>query len=211
MAAKAVLLVLVPLLPFVSLALEQDICPADPLAADTPSGYPCKTLAVTADDFFFAGLSRPGVTVAPFNTGLATAFAPQFAGVNGLGLGASRLDIYPGGVVPLHTHPEGSELIVVAEGAITAGFISAATNTVYQATVRSGELFVFPRGLLHFQLNVGNATAVVFAAYSSPNPGLQIVDYALFTSGVPVDVVDKITSLDKQEIERLQKVFAAPA
>ncbi|KAL6859114.1 hypothetical protein ACP4OV_018116 [Aristida adscensionis] len=204
MAAKAVLLLTVSLLPLLSLALEEDICPANPLLPDTPSGYPCKTVGVTALDFSF-DLSHPGLTVQPFNAAVATAFSPLLAGVNGLRIAGSRTDIFPGGVVPLHTHPEGSEILLVTDGALSAGFISAANNQVYQTTVRGGEVFVFPAGLLHFQYNVGNTTAVAFSAYSSSNPGLQILDYALFKTPFPTGVLANITSLDVAEIQRLRQ------
>ncbi|OEL25866.1 Germin-like protein 8-13 [Dichanthelium oligosanthes] len=214
MAPKAAVihLVLVPLLsllPFSSLALtQQDFCVANLLLPDTPSGYPCKPkLLVTANDFYSRALSEPGPVIAPFNTGLTSAFVRQFPGMNGLGLGATRVDIHPGGVVPLHTHPEGSELLIVIEGPLVAGFISADTNTVYTKTVNKYELFVFPQGLLHFQYNVGNTTAVAFAAYSSSNAGLQITDYALFGNLLPVETVSKTTFLSEQEVRKLKALF----
>jgi oxalate decarboxylase/phosphoglucose isomerase-like protein (cupin superfamily) len=74
----------------------------------------------------------------------------------------------------MHTHPEASELLFVVEGTLSAGFISADANKAYVKALGKGDLFVFPQGLLHFQYNIGNSTAVAFAAYSSPNPGLQI-------------------------------------
>ncbi|XP_062196425.1 germin-like protein 8-13 [Phragmites australis] len=205
------LLFVVPMLsqmPFSSLALTQDFCVANLLLSDTPAGYPCKPqVLVTANDFHYRGLATAGPIVAPFNASLASAFSKQFPALNGLGIGATRVDVRPGGVVPLHTHPEGSELLFVVEGTLSAGFISAETNTVYMKTVTKGELFVYPQGLLHFQYNVGSTTAVVFSAYSSANPGLQVVDWALFKSSLPSAVVEKVTFLDLAEIRRLKALF----
>nr|TKW10653.1 hypothetical protein SEVIR_6G180000v2 [Setaria viridis] len=212
-----------------------DFCVANLLLPDTPSGYPCKPKpAVTADDFHCMALAQAGPTIAPFNTGLATATVKQFPGVNGLGLAATRVDVHVGGVVPLHSHPEGSELLFVFKGSMTAGFISAESNEVYVKEVREGELFVFPQGLLHFQYNTGNETAVGFAAYSSDNPGLQITDYALFGNTLTAEdarqqghlhrkiggdeaqgllrsecitVVNKVTFMSIAEILKLIKVF----
>ncbi|KAL6858789.1 hypothetical protein ACP4OV_017791 [Aristida adscensionis] len=184
-AAKALVpLVLVPLLsllPF-SVALQvQDICPADLTQRDTPAGYPCKAPSdITVADFYYTGLATAGAEQAPFTYSLNLALVTNLTGLNGLGLSASRTDIPPGGAVPLHTHPEGSETFVVANGTVNVGFVTAATNTLYTKTLQKGQMFVFPRALLHFQDNAGDLPAVAYSAYSSSNPGAQIVDIALF-------------------------------
>ncbi|CAL5001736.1 unnamed protein product [Urochloa decumbens] len=207
------LLLLSPLLsslPFYSHALEsQDFCVANLLLPSTPSGYQCKpNLLVTAADFHSDALAKPGQLVAPFNTSFAGATVKQFPGVNGLGLAATRLDVRVGGVMPLHAHPEASQLLIVVKGALSASFISAAdTNKVYTKEVREGEIFVFPQGLLHFHYNIGSETAVAFSAYSSSNPGLQIADYALFGNLLPADVVEKVTFIKEAEVKRLKAFF----
>ncbi|XP_066353349.1 germin-like protein 8-14 [Miscanthus floridulus] len=213
--AKAVLLLLVlvaplmiSLLPFSSLALNQDFCIADLARGDTPAGYPCKPqTGVTADDFYYRGLNTTGPTINPFNIGLSSAFVTRFPGVNGLGISAARVDFAPGGVVPLHSHPGGTELLFVIEGAISAGFISSLTNQVYVKTLYKGDLMVFPQGLLHFQYNLGNDTAVALSSYSSANPGLMILDFALFANNLPSDIVSKVTVLDELEVRKLKALF----
>lgn len=211
MAKAALILALVALfsmLPFSSLALTQDFCVADLNSRDTPAGYPCKPQkSVTADDFFYDGLAKPGPEISPFNISVATAFVDDFPGVNGLDISGGRVDIGPGGVAPLHTHPEGTELLYVLEGTMVAGFISSTGNTVYMKKLNKGDLFVFPVGLLHFQYNSGTKTAVAIAAYSSPNPGVQIFDFTMFKSTLPTDVVSKITFLQPAEVKRLKKLF----
>ncbi|TKW10654.1 hypothetical protein SEVIR_6G180100v4 [Setaria viridis] len=219
MAPKAAVLhlVLVPLLsllllPFSSLALAEDFCVANLLLPNTPSGYPCKPKAlVNANDFYTDDLSRSGPVFSPFNTGLAPANVKQVPGLNGLGISATRVDIGVGGVVPLHTHPEGSELIFVVEGTISVGFISAETNTAYTKTLNKGDLFVFPQGLLHFQINIGNTTAVAINAYSSSNPGLQITPYALFGDTLRADVVSKVTFINEAEVRKEKAEFGIRA
>ncbi|RCV31403.1 hypothetical protein SETIT_6G174100v2 [Setaria italica] len=211
--AKAVVLLLVvtpflSLLPFSSLALNQDFCVADLPRGDTPAGYPCKPqTAVTADDFYYRGLGTTGPTINPFNIGLSSAFVTRFPGVNGLGISAARVDFAPGGVVPLHSHPGGTELLYVIEGAMAAGFITSLTNQVYTKTLYKGDLMVFPQGLLHFQYNLGNDTAVALSSYSSANPGLMILDFALFANNLPSDIVSKLTVLDELEVKKLKALF----
>ncbi|CAO2188496.1 unnamed protein product [Urochloa humidicola] len=205
--AKAVLLLL-SLLPFSSLALNQDFCVADLPRGDTPAGYPCKPQAtVIADDFYYRGLGTTGPTINPFNIGLSSAFVTRFPGVNGLGISAARVDFAPGGVVPLHSHPGGTELLFVIEGTISAGFITSLTNKVFTKTLYKDDLMVFPQGLLHFQYNLGNDTAVALSSYSSANPGLMILDFALFANDLPTDVVSKVTVLDDLEVRKLKALF----
>ncbi|PAN35723.1 hypothetical protein PAHAL_6G229500 [Panicum hallii] len=211
-AAMLLLLAIVPLLsrllPFPSLALNQDFCVADLPRGDTPGGYPCKPQsAITADDFYYRGLAATGPTINPFNIGLSSAFVTRFPGVNGLGVSAARVDFAPGGVVPLHSHPGGSELLFVVEGTMAAGFITSLTNKVFAKTLHKGDLMVFPQGLLHFQYNLGNDTAVALSSYSSANPGLMILDFALFANDLPSDVVSKVTVVDELEVRKLKALF----
>ncbi|XP_008786632.2 germin-like protein 8-14 [Phoenix dactylifera] len=184
-----------------------DFCVADLMGSLTPSGYQCKVeSAVTTDDFVFTGLGVVGNTSNIIKAAVTPAFAAQFPGVNGLGISAARLDLAAGGVIPLHTHPAASELLVVTKGIIVAGFISSA-NTVYYMTLHKGETMVFPQGLLHFQVNGGGTPAVAIVSFSSPSPGLQITSFALFANNLPSALVEKVTFLDDAEVKKLKKVL----
>lgn len=211
--AKAELLLLalvstLTVLPFSSLAVYQDFCVADLSAAATPGGYPCKPPKdVTADDFHYGGLGSPGTALKPFKISLGSAVVTTFPGLNGLGISAARMVMVPGGATPLHSHPGGTELIFVVEGSIVSGFISAALNRVYTKTLHAGDLMVLPRGQLHFQYSHGNETAVTLSSFSSDNPGLQILDFALFANDLPTEVVSKTTTLDELQIIKLKALF----
>jgi quercetin dioxygenase-like cupin family protein len=194
------------LLPFASLALTQDFCVADLTCSDTPAGYPCKA-SVTSGDFAYHGLAAAGNTSNLIKAAVTPAFVGQFPGVNGLGISAARLDIAVGGVVPIHTHPAGSELLFITQGTVAAGFISSGANTVYTKTLYAGDIMVFPQGLLHYQYNAGKGPAVALVAFSGPNPGLQITDYALFANNLPSAVVETVTFLDDAQVKKLKSVL----
>ena len=66
---------------------------------------------------------------------------------------------------------------------------------------------VLPRGQLHFQYSHGNATAVTLSSFSSDNPGLQILDFALFANDLPTEVVNKVTTLDELQVIKLKALF----
>lgn len=187
-------------------ALVQDFCVADLNLPAGPAGYPCKK-SVTENDFYFHGLAAAGNTTNIISAAVTPAFDGQFPGVNGLGVSLARLDLGVGGVIPLHTHPAGSEILVVIEGSICVGFISSFANTVYFKTLYKGDVFVFPQGLLHFQINSGKTPAMAFVSFSSQNPGLQITDFALFKNDFPTELVAKTTFLDVAQITKLKGVL----
>ncbi|KAK9275008.1 hypothetical protein L1049_022265 [Liquidambar formosana] len=185
-----------------------DFCVADYTAPDGPAGYSCKKPAkVTINDLVFSGLAIPGNTSNIIKAAVTPAFADKFPGVNGLGVSIARLDLAPGGVIPLHIHPGGSEVLIVIQGSICAGFITGATNTVYLKTLQKGDVMVFPQGLLHFQVNAGGSSALAFASFSSPSPGLQIVDFALFANDLPTELVVATTFLDAAQVKKLKAVL----
>lgn len=189
-------------------AMVNDFCVADLKLPDSPAGYPCVPPAkVTANDFAFSGLGVAGNTTDLIKAAVTPAFVAQFPGLNGLGLSMARLDLAAGGVIPMHTHPAASEILLVLQGCITAGFISSSANNVYVKTLQKGDIMVFPQGLLHFQVNSGKNGALGFVSFNSPNPGLQITDFALFANNLPSQLVEKTTFLDDATVKKLKGVL----
>ncbi|XP_076925497.1 auxin-binding protein ABP19a-like [Bidens hawaiensis] len=202
-----ILLIVSSLFTFSAYASVQDFCVADLKGPDTPSGFTCKPVAtVTVDDFVSTSLRGAGNTSNIIKAAVTPAFSTQLPGLNGQGISIARLDLAAGGVVPFHTHPGGSELLLVTQGFITAGFVSSA-NTAYVKTLKKGDIMVFPQGLLHFQVNAGGVTAVAFASFSSPTPGLQILDFALFANDLPSKLVEATTFLDDATVKKLKAVL----
>ncbi|CAM8935629.1 hypothetical protein QQ045_014586 [Rhodiola kirilowii] len=186
-------------------ATVQDFCVADLSLPDGPGGYSCKK-KVDENDFAHSGLGAVANTSNIIKAAVTPAFAAQFPGLNGLGISMARLDLAKGGVIPMHTHPGANEVLVVIEGTICAGFISSA-NTVYIKTLSKGDIMVFPQGLLHYQLNIGTGSALAYVSFSSQNPGLQILDFALFANDLPTDLVTATTFLDAAQVKKLKGVL----
>ncbi|KAK8931066.1 Germin-like protein 8-14 [Platanthera zijinensis] len=203
------ILLLLLQLSLLSPSSAADFCVGDPSLPTSPLGtFSCKKeSAVTATDFIFSGsLATPGNVSNLLKAAVSPAFSSQFPGLNGLGLSLARLDIDVDGVIPLHTHPAASELLLVTQGSILAGFIST-SNAVYCETLNQGDLMVFPQGLLHFQVACGDSPAVALASFSSPSPGLQITSIALFGNSLPSELVEKVTFLDDAQVKKLKKVL----
>ncbi|MCL7038734.1 hypothetical protein MKW94_008503 [Papaver nudicaule] len=185
-----------------------DFCVGDIKSALTPSGYPCKPAAkVTVDDFVFSGLGVAGNTTSIINAAVTPAFVEQFPGLNGLGISLARLDLAPGGVIPFHTHPAANEVLVVVQGSIVAGFVSSSANKVYLKTLKKGDTMIFPKGLLHFQINARGINSIAIVSFSDPEPGLQITDFAFFANDLPTELVAKTTFLDPKTIKTLKGVL----
>ncbi|WCJ28504.1 germin-like protein 1 [Euphorbia peplus] len=194
----------VSLLSFPTSLSAADFCIAKLKGAATPYGHTCRTTTPTVDDFVFTGLRNPGNTSSsPRGSAVTPGLLYQFPALNGLGLGIARLDLAPNGVVPLHTHSAASEIIFVVSGRVTAGFISS-NNVAYVKTLIKGDVMLFPQGLLHFIVNAANATAQVIFHFSNPDPGLQLLDLALFGGDLPSSLLVKATLFDAATIKKLK-------
>lgn len=172
------------------------------------NGYPCKNPAsIVPDDFFFAGLAKPGL---PNNTvgSLVTAGnVEKIPGLNTLGLSMFRIDYAPGGVNPPHTHPRASEVLFVLEGELEVGFITTA-NVLISKVIKKGEVSVTPKGLVHYQKNVGKVPAAVISAFNSQFPGTQSIALTLFSTAVPDDVLSKAFQIGSKQVEKIKTRLA---
>lgn len=188
-------------------AAVQDFCVADLTAPQGPSGYACKPPAeVTVDDFVYSGLGVAGSTSNSIKASIKTAFADKFPGLNGLGISMARVDLAPGGAIPMHSHPGASETLLIAKGSVTAAFVSS-NYTVYLKKLKEGDIMVFPQGLMHFEVNTGRTPALIWVSFGSSDPGLQILSYALFSSNLPSDLIVTTTFIDDDEVRRLKALL----
>ncbi|XP_058083383.1 germin-like protein 5-1 [Magnolia sinica] len=190
--------------------LLQDICVADPTSAVKINGFACKDIAtVNATDFFFDGLAKAGSTNNSMGSLVTAANVQKIPGLNTLGVSLSRIDYAPGGLNPPHTHPRATEIVFVLEGELDVGFITT-TNTLFSKSIKKGEIFVFPRGLVHFQKNNGNVAAAVIAAFNSQLPGTQSIAATLFaaTPPVPDNVLTKAFQVGTKEVEKIKTRLA---
>jgi quercetin dioxygenase-like cupin family protein len=121
-----------------------------------------------------SGASDAEISQAPTGAVVSLAGPKVWPGVNTQGVTHARLDFAIGGVIPLHTHPRAAETLLVLKGTIYTGFVSD-DNVLYAATLQQGDVILFPKALLHFQLNVGNETAITFNTLTSQHPGLLLV------------------------------------
>ncbi|XP_022152106.1 germin-like protein subfamily 1 member 13 [Momordica charantia] len=193
----------------------QDFCvaidePMDYKSAVFVNGKFCKDpKLVKAEDFVFRGLNIPGNTMNKQGSNVTLVNVDLLPGLNTLGISLARLDYAPYGLNPPHTHPRGTEILVVVEGTLLVGFVTSNPNKLFTKVLHKGDVFVFPIGLIHFQFNVGHGPALAFAGLSSQNPGVITIANAVFGSDPPIsiDVLMKAFQVDKHVIDALQKQF----
>lgn len=190
--------------------LLQDVCVADLTSGVKVNGFTCKDIAnISAADFSFDGLAKPGLTNNTFGSLVTAANVQKIPGLNTLGVSLSRIDYAPGGLNPPHTHPRATEIVFVLEGELDVGFITTA-NVLISKSIKQGEIFVFPKGLVHFQKNNGKVAAAVIAAFNSQLPGTQSIATTLFaaTPPVPDNVLTKAFQVGTKEVEKIKSRFA---
>lgn len=183
-----------------------DFCippPRTNLSSHFPS---CKNSSlVTVDDFVFSGIKNPGnfkktgFSSIPVNSDV-------FPGLNTLGMSLVRADFDENGSINVpHYHPRATEVAYVVEGKVYSGFVDS-ENRVYAKVVEKGDVMVFPRGLIHFQMNIGDSHATVIGSFNSQNPGLVKIPHAIFGSdGITEELLQKAFGLNSKEIDKLKK------
>ncbi|KAF8649642.1 hypothetical protein HU200_064180 [Digitaria exilis] len=98
----------------------------------------------------------------------------------------------------------------------TAGWVRHSNqllnNTLFTKQLVVGDVFVFPQGLIHFQLNNGKVPAVAIAGLSSQNPGTITIANAVFGSKPPIqdDILAKAFMLEKATVDWVEEAFGAP-
>jgi len=176
----------------------QDFCPtAFPTADNRHSpvfinGFPCKNPAnVTASDFKTSKLKWAGDTDNLIRSSTNIVTAADFPGINTLGLGLGRTDLDVDGVVTPHSHPRAAEMMFVSKGVVTVGFIDTRTE-VFLKVLKEGDVFIVPKGMLHFSYNSGFEFATILSVHNSQNPGLLDISGILTGSGSNSEAVRNI-------------------
>lgn len=167
----------------------------------------CKNSSTaTVEDFTFSGIKFPGNFK---KTGFSSTAVNSnvFPGLNTLGMSFVRADFDVGGVNVPHFHPRATETAFVLEGKIYSGFVDT-NNRIFAKVIEKGEVMVFPRGLIHFQMNVGDTPATILGSFDSQNPGLMKIPNAIFGTGIKEELLEKAFGMNPKEIDKLRRRFA---
>jgi len=134
--------------------------------------------------------------------GIRAATNPQnFPAVRTQGLSVVRFKMVPCGSNLPHTHPRASEVLsLLSGGPLQVGFVDT-TGASFIDILYPGDLTVFPRGVLHFELNVGNVEAEYLSALNSENPGTLTSSEALFR--IPLRTLATSLNVDEKTVKWL--------
>ncbi|KAL6601524.1 hypothetical protein ACP70R_044744 [Stipagrostis hirtigluma subsp. patula] len=160
---------------------------------------------ITGAHFTFHGFrdALSNATAAPHNFTVIEASVAEFPALKEQSVSYALLSFPPGSVNPMHTHPRASELLLVVDGALSVGFVDAA-GKVYTQDLAAGDMFVFPKGLVHWQYNKGAVPAKALSAFGSAAAGLVSVPATVFGTGIDDDVLAKSFKTDAATVQKLK-------
>ncbi|KAK4369457.1 hypothetical protein RND71_013249 [Anisodus tanguticus] len=128
----------------------------------------------------------------------------EFPVLDGQSVSLAVLQFPGGGVNPPHTHPRAAELLFVVQGSLEVGFVDT-TNKLYTQTLQVGDLFVFPKGLVHYQYNSDwNKSATAVSAFGSANAGTVSLPTTLFATGIDDQILSKSFKSDVATIQKIK-------
>ncbi|KAK9279708.1 hypothetical protein L1049_013388 [Liquidambar formosana] len=164
---------------------------------------------IDGDFFTFNGMRGIFNSQLPPNFKATKASLAEFPALNGQSVSTAVLQFPAGAVNPPHTHPRSAELLFVVEGSLEVGFIDT-TNKLYTQTLQLGDMFVFPKGLVHFQYNGDSKNpAMAISAFGSANAGTVSVPANVFATGIDDGILAKAFKTDVATIQKIKTGLAS--
>ncbi|XP_039055752.1 germin-like protein 9-3 [Hibiscus syriacus] len=131
--------------------------------------------------------------------------------LNGQSVSYAVLQYPAGSVNPPHTHPRASELLFLTYGILEVGFVDT-TNKLFTLRLEAGDMFVFPKGLVHYQFNCAdNDSAMAISAFGSAAAGTVSVPSTVFGTNIDDDILAKSFKTDVYTIQKLKEGFPPKA
>ncbi|KAK4255928.1 hypothetical protein QN277_008855 [Acacia crassicarpa] len=160
-------------------------------------------------EFFTSTSFRAALRQPPPPTFTVTkASMKEFPALLGQSVSYAALQFPPNSINPPHTHPRSAELLLLVQGTLHVGFVDT-TNKLFTSTLETGDMFIFPKGLVHFQHNAANNhTAMALSAFGSANAGTVSIPTTLFNSTIDDKVLALAFKTDVATIQTLKKGFA---
>ncbi|KAM3740762.1 hypothetical protein ACB098_08G123200 [Castanea mollissima] len=139
---------------------------------------------------------------------LSDFIAPPISRLSMDGVSSAILQFPAGTPNPPHIHPRASELLFLFQGTLQVGFVDT-TNKLFTQTLQAGDIFVFPKGLVHFQYNADTQIpAIAVSAFGSANAGTVSLPNTLFTTGIDDNILAKSFKTDIATIQALKAGLA---
>ncbi|KAF6165878.1 hypothetical protein GIB67_012775 [Kingdonia uniflora] len=157
--------------------------------------------------FTYTGL-RGVVGATPPAFKVTKASLAEFPALDGQSVSLAVLQFPAGGVNPPHTHPRSAELLFVVEGSLEVGFVDT-KNVLYTQTLQLGDMFIFPKGLVHFQYNANaKVPATAISGFGSANAGTVSIPATIFATGIDDGILAKSFKTDVATIQKIKAGLA---
>lgn len=172
---------------------------------------PEKTASVDGSFFTFNVTRSILDAPAPAMFKLTKVTAAEFPALSGQSVSYAILQYPTQTPNGLHIHPRASELLFLVQGKLKVGFVDT-TNKLFSQTLKAGDIYVFPKGLIHYQYNPSSKIpALAISAFGSSNPGTVSIPNALFTTGINDEILAKALKADLTTIQTLKAGLAPKA
>lgn len=101
--------------------------------------------------------------------------------LDGEGVSYSVFQIEPCGINLPHVHPRASEILYVINGSdLRVSFVEENGGRTITNDIREGMVTMFPRGLIHYQQNLGCETANYISGLDHEDPGVVTISTRFF-------------------------------
>ncbi|KAI7733427.1 hypothetical protein M8C21_003581 [Ambrosia artemisiifolia] len=128
----------------------------------------------------------------------------EFPTLNGQSVSYAILEFPVGSINPVHIHPRASELMFLVSGSLQVGFVDT-SNKLYKQSLQVGDIFVFPKGLLHFQYNNDTKEpALAISAFGSANAGTQSIPASVFNTSIFGGILDASFHATRATIRKIE-------
>ncbi|KAJ0789288.1 putative germin, rmlC-like cupin domain superfamily, rmlC-like jelly roll [Helianthus annuus] len=128
----------------------------------------------------------------------------EFPTLNGQSVSYVVLEFPIVSINPVHIHPRASELMFLVSGSLQVGFVDT-SNTLYKQTLQIGDIFVFPKGLVHFQYNNDTKEpALAISAFGSANAGTQSIPTSVFNTSIFEGILDASFHATRATLRRIE-------
>jgi quercetin dioxygenase-like cupin family protein len=166
--------------------------------------------ATTVDGAFFTFTGMRALVGAqpPSAFKVSKVSAAEFPALIGQSVSYAVLQ-FPAGTTNLpHTHPRSAELLFLVDGSLQVGFVDT-TNKLFTQTLQAGDMFIFPKGLVHFQYNAdAQNPALAISAFGSASAGTVSLPTTLFTTSIDDNILAKAFKTDVATIQALKAGLA---
>ncbi|XP_034203656.1 putative germin-like protein 9-2 [Prunus dulcis] len=162
----------------------------------------------TIDGSFFTFTGFRGIfDQAPETFKGSKASLVEFPALTGQSVSYAVLQFPPNTLFPPHTRPDATGLLFLVDGTLEVGLIDT-KNNLYTQKLQTGDLFIFPKGLVHYQYNSDlRRPATAIAAFGSSSARAVTVPPAIFTMGIDDTILAKSFKTDVRTIEKIKAGF----